>query len=255
MWQDGSPLRINACLQCDECRSGPLFQKIAARTRRGSGIISAIPRDELGLCTDCVHRYGVNSISSSPTRQPTRQPTREPTNVPVVGPTTASPTRIPTTRAPTPLPTDSDAPTKSPEGEESGGGWVLPVGLTCGFLGLFGISFSAIVYTKRRNKAKVVLVEDKNMGSTVANPLFAGKKGGEAHSRARQVLQESLVKYLSAHASHRQDYIEKVDIIAEQALSRPLGFDKLEDKLTRKFGVTYSVPPELKNPKYDKDFF
>merc|ERR1711971_1245760 len=40
-WQD-NPYRINACLQCDECRSGPIFQKIAGRTRRASGIKSAI---------------------------------------------------------------------------------------------------------------------------------------------------------------------------------------------------------------------
>jgi hypothetical protein len=38
MYVNGSDTRLNACLQCDECRSGPLFQKIAARTRRGSGI-------------------------------------------------------------------------------------------------------------------------------------------------------------------------------------------------------------------------
>ena len=34
----------NPCLQCDECRSGPIFQKVAGRTRRGSGIQSAIER-------------------------------------------------------------------------------------------------------------------------------------------------------------------------------------------------------------------
>jgi hypothetical protein len=38
MYVNGSDTRLNACLQCDECRSGPLFQRIAARTRRGSGI-------------------------------------------------------------------------------------------------------------------------------------------------------------------------------------------------------------------------
>lgn len=87
------------------------------------------------------------------------------------------------------------------------------------------------------------------------NPLFAGKVGEKDHAHARAVLAESLVAYFKAHAPERQDYIEKVDVIAEQALSRPLGFDKLEDKLTRKFGVAYTVPAELKNPQYDKDFF
>ena len=36
--------RLNACLQCDECKSGPKFKKIAGRTRRNSGIRSAIER-------------------------------------------------------------------------------------------------------------------------------------------------------------------------------------------------------------------
>jgi hypothetical protein len=45
MWQDG-PARMAACLQCDECRSGPIFQKVAGRTRRASGIRSAIARPD-----------------------------------------------------------------------------------------------------------------------------------------------------------------------------------------------------------------
>ena len=36
--------RLNACLQCDEDRSGPVFKAIAGRTRRNSGIRSSIPR-------------------------------------------------------------------------------------------------------------------------------------------------------------------------------------------------------------------
>jgi hypothetical protein len=36
--------RLNACLQCDEDRSGPVFKAIAGRTRRNSGIHSSIPR-------------------------------------------------------------------------------------------------------------------------------------------------------------------------------------------------------------------
>eukprot|EP01065_Artemidia_motanka_P028159 TRINITY_DN333_c0_g1_i1.p1 TRINITY_DN333_c0_g1~~TRINITY_DN333_c0_g1_i1.p1 ORF type:complete len:283 (+),score=88.26 TRINITY_DN333_c0_g1_i1:71-850(+) len=36
--------RLNACLQCDEDKAGPLFKRFAARTRRRSGLISAIQR-------------------------------------------------------------------------------------------------------------------------------------------------------------------------------------------------------------------
>ena len=36
--------RFNACLQCDEDRSGPIFKATAGRTRRNSGIRSSIPR-------------------------------------------------------------------------------------------------------------------------------------------------------------------------------------------------------------------
>lgn len=43
----GTEYRLNACLQCDECNSGPLFQKIAGRTRRASGIQSGIRRPDI----------------------------------------------------------------------------------------------------------------------------------------------------------------------------------------------------------------
>eukprot|EP00756_Hemistasia_phaeocysticola_P015876 Hpha_TRINITY_DN15440_c2_g2::TRINITY_DN15440_c2_g2_i1::g.174381::m.174381 len=36
--------RLNRCLQCDEDMAGPLFKRYAARTRRVSGLISAIQR-------------------------------------------------------------------------------------------------------------------------------------------------------------------------------------------------------------------
>ena len=54
-WRNG-PYRLNPCLQCDECRSGPIFQKIAGRTRRASGIVSAISRDGV---RPIAHNYGV----------------------------------------------------------------------------------------------------------------------------------------------------------------------------------------------------
>eukprot|EP00924_Labyrinthula_sp_SR-Ha-C_P006812 maker-scaffold_8-snap-gene-1.43-mRNA-1 protein AED:0.38 eAED:0.38 QI:0/0/0/0.5/1/1/2/0/354 len=53
-WQNGE-YRLNPCLQCDECRSGPIFQKIAGRTRRNSGIESAINRPDV-IPID--HNYG-----------------------------------------------------------------------------------------------------------------------------------------------------------------------------------------------------
>ena len=36
--------KLNSCLQCDEDEAGPIFKKFAARTRRRSGILSAITR-------------------------------------------------------------------------------------------------------------------------------------------------------------------------------------------------------------------
>jgi hypothetical protein len=36
--------KLNDCLQCDEEKSGPLFQQFAGRTRRRSGLLSAIAR-------------------------------------------------------------------------------------------------------------------------------------------------------------------------------------------------------------------
>jgi hypothetical protein len=35
---------LNACLECDEEKAGPLFKRFAARTRRRSGLISVITR-------------------------------------------------------------------------------------------------------------------------------------------------------------------------------------------------------------------
>ncbi len=39
--EDGS---LNPCIQCDEDKSGPIFKAIAGRTRRGSGLASALCR-------------------------------------------------------------------------------------------------------------------------------------------------------------------------------------------------------------------
>lgn len=51
--KDGS---LNACLQCDEDRSGPVFKATAGRTRRNSGIRSSIPRPEEEIAP-LVHDY------------------------------------------------------------------------------------------------------------------------------------------------------------------------------------------------------
>jgi hypothetical protein len=48
--------RLNACLQCDEDRSGPVFKTTAGRTRRNSGIHSSIPRPDDEI-TPVVHDY------------------------------------------------------------------------------------------------------------------------------------------------------------------------------------------------------
>ncbi|MEE2644987.1 MAG: hypothetical protein VYD19_08645 [Myxococcota bacterium] len=49
--------RLNACLSCDEEESGPVFKAIAGRTRRGSGLPSALCRP-CETVTPVIHRYG-----------------------------------------------------------------------------------------------------------------------------------------------------------------------------------------------------
>jgi hypothetical protein len=48
--------RLNDCLQCDEDRSGPIFKRVAGRTRRNSGIRSSIDRHD-GEVASLVHDY------------------------------------------------------------------------------------------------------------------------------------------------------------------------------------------------------
>jgi len=55
-WKDG-PFRLNACLACDEARSGPVFQRVAGRTRRDSGLESAIKRPPSSI-VNLEHSYG-----------------------------------------------------------------------------------------------------------------------------------------------------------------------------------------------------
>jgi hypothetical protein len=61
-WLEGEPSatgpdrRLNDCLRCDEERSGPVFQAVAGRTRRNSGIRSSIPRPDEDVA-HVVHDY------------------------------------------------------------------------------------------------------------------------------------------------------------------------------------------------------
>jgi hypothetical protein len=50
------PGALNECLQCDEDEAGPVFQDVAARTRRNSGMRSAIWRDPSEVA-DVIHDY------------------------------------------------------------------------------------------------------------------------------------------------------------------------------------------------------
>lgn len=166
MWKSGSETRLNACLQCDECNSGPIFQKVAGRTRRGSGIRSAIERDESAVCTDCWHGHGAYILQQGNTRRPTQSPTSYPTKSPTTGsptyvpvtsaptgPTfapTLKPTRAPTTKTPTKFPT-TEVPTSfrntSPEEAKTSAVTVAIVGVT-----LAGFGMGTVFLVRRINK-------------------------------------------------------------------------------------------------------
>ena len=59
-WKRGY-YRLNPCISCDECRSGPVFKRTAGRTRRASGAPSAIRRDP-SLVAEVTHFYGSPSV-------------------------------------------------------------------------------------------------------------------------------------------------------------------------------------------------
>ncbi len=61
---DGS---LNACMLCDEDISGPNFKYFSGRTRRTSGIPSAIPRPPEEMC-DVEHCYFYDLLSQSALR-------------------------------------------------------------------------------------------------------------------------------------------------------------------------------------------
>ena len=56
---------LNPCLACDEERSGPVFQAVAGRTRRRSGLPSAIGRDE-GEVASLDHTYIPALLAAQP---------------------------------------------------------------------------------------------------------------------------------------------------------------------------------------------
>jgi hypothetical protein len=85
---------IADCLLCDEIESGPLFQKVAARSRRRSGLLSKIARpcDAILLVN---HTAPCNFTLDKTTPAPT------------VAPETPAPTEAPMTPSPTPEPPTS----------------------------------------------------------------------------------------------------------------------------------------------------
>jgi hypothetical protein len=73
------------CIQCDEDESGPIFKEYAARTRRGSGLLTAIVRN----CTSIprlVHRDPCDdtALTLPPTSAPTEAPSEASGNTPGV---------------------------------------------------------------------------------------------------------------------------------------------------------------------------
>eukprot|EP01126_Amoeba_proteus_P044435 TRINITY_DN4937_c0_g1_i3.p1 TRINITY_DN4937_c0_g1~~TRINITY_DN4937_c0_g1_i3.p1 ORF type:complete len:153 (+),score=13.63 TRINITY_DN4937_c0_g1_i3:205-663(+) len=55
-YNDPKTCALNACLECDEMKSGPIFKIYSGRTRRNSGLYSAIYRPP-NTIYDVVHDY------------------------------------------------------------------------------------------------------------------------------------------------------------------------------------------------------
>lgn len=75
---DAPTCELAECLQCDEEESGPLFKKFAGRTRRGSGLLSAIVRP-CNSISSFVHRDPCDDSTSAPTAAPNAPTTEAPT--------------------------------------------------------------------------------------------------------------------------------------------------------------------------------
>jgi len=78
--------QLNDCLQCDEDQSGPLFKKVAGRTRRRTGLLSGIirPCDSILLVNHTVPC----EFNLSSTMPPATSPPDDPVNfflVPALG--------------------------------------------------------------------------------------------------------------------------------------------------------------------------
>ena len=102
------------CLQCDEDEAGPNFKKFAGRTRRGSGMLSAIVRrcDEVSFTVqqqdpcEFWKSQNTDAPSSEPSSAPiqtTEQPSSAPSAAPSTTPSTA-PSAAPTSTAPSATP-------------------------------------------------------------------------------------------------------------------------------------------------------
>uniref|UniRef100_A0A7S1UWS2 Uncharacterized protein n=1 Tax=Grammatophora oceanica TaxID=210454 RepID=A0A7S1UWS2_9STRA len=89
---------LNECLECNEVQNGPGFKGFAGRTRRNSGILSAIARPCSSIASvehlDPCLLGGGGSDTPSPTTKATPSPTTKDTPSPTT--TTAPPTSSPT---------------------------------------------------------------------------------------------------------------------------------------------------------------
>jgi hypothetical protein len=75
---DPPTCELAECLQCDEDESGPIFKTFSGRTRRGSGLLSAIVRPCSSI-TSLIHRDPCDDSTSAPSAAPTAPNSEAPT--------------------------------------------------------------------------------------------------------------------------------------------------------------------------------
>lgn len=128
---DPPECKLARCLQCDEDEAGPLFKKFAGRTRRGSGMLSAIVRrcdelnDDVKQVDPCEFwKQGENTPSSE-----------EPSAAPTMDESTSLPSSSPTMDE-----NYSETPTPDDSGDDSSSSAVP--GVVGGALWCFFISFA-----------------------------------------------------------------------------------------------------------------
>eukprot|EP00510_Aplanochytrium_minuta_P006137 CAMPEP_0184014094 /NCGR_PEP_ID=MMETSP0954-20121128/5433_1 /TAXON_ID=627963 /ORGANISM="Aplanochytrium sp, Strain PBS07" /LENGTH=426 /DNA_ID=CAMNT_0026294467 /DNA_START=182 /DNA_END=1462 /DNA_ORIENTATION=- len=242
-WQNG-PYRLNPCLQCDECRSGPLFQKVAGRTRRDSGIPSAIPRPP----EDVVRLTHVYGKWKSPTPNPTPAPVSTPS--PVTNPTpdptpviTSSPTKVPTsipTSSPTIAPTEPVGPIRS---------WLAWIvgGFSCAAV----IGFGA--YRRRKSMSNPNKVEQEFDTWLEGKEAKAGSQGNKRDTLSHYNVPQKIITPEEKLENKITNYLNRVDKkkvhlagpLAREALSRPDGLLKLNEKFLDKYGATLPLDLDL----------